>query len=174
MKRISFQLGIALITFSFGVGAAWLVLLISQPAVVEIEPPPTSAIIIRPAPETPAAAPSAPATVVFRRSYKNKHGLVLAEFKVTNISSEPLHYAGVFSNPNWNRYYSVRRGNQLEEPERACATGLAGHTLLPGKSVRFEVVAGDEPGRVQVGFEFIVGESRHKQTIWGDEVYVSE
>ena len=174
MKRMGFRLGVALITFCLGVGATWFVLLISPPPMVEIEVPPLSETIIRPTLETPSAIPSEPATVVVKRSYKNRYGRILAEFKVTNISNEPLYYAGDYSNPNWNRYYSVRRGSELEEPDRTCATGWAGYTLLPGKSVRFEVVTGDVPGRVQVGFEFIVGENRVRQTIWSDEVYVSE
>jgi len=174
MKRIGFRFGVALITFCLGVGAVWFVLLLSPPPMAGIEPPPLSEAITHPTLETPLTIPSEPATVVFKRSYKNRYGVILAEFKVTNISSEPLDYAGVFSNPNWNRYYSVRRGGDLEESDRSCGTGLAGHTLLPGKSVIFEVAAGDEPGRVQVGFEFYVGENRLKQTIWSAEVHVSE
>ena len=174
MKRIGFRFGVALITFCLGVGAAWSVLLVSHPPMVEIESPPLSETIIRPMLETPPAAPAKPATIVFRRSHKNRYGVILAEFKVNNVSSEPLGYAGVFSNPNWNRYYYVRLGGELREPDRTCGTGLAGYTLLPGKSVTFEVVAGDEPGSVQVGFEFYVGENRLRQTIWSEEVYVSE
>ena len=174
MRRIGFRFGVALITFCLGVGAAWVVLLISQPPMAEIEAPPLSEVITQPTLETPPAIPSEPATVVFKRSYKNKYGVILAEFKVTNISNGPLGYAGVFSNPNWNRYYYVRRGGELEESDRSCGTGPASYTLSPGKSVTFEVAAGDEPGSVQVGFEFYVGEDRLKQTIWSDEVYVSE
>jgi hypothetical protein len=141
---------------------------------IAIQHPSASQTITHPTPETLSVAPSEPATIVFRRSYRNRYGLILAEFNVFNISNEPLHYAGVFSNPNWNRYYYLRRGSELEEPDRTCGTGLARYTLLPGKSVTFEVVAGDEPGRVQVGFEFYTGENRLRQTIWSDEVYVSE
>ena len=79
---------------------------------------------------------------------------------------------GDYSNPNRNRCYSVTRGSELIEPDRTCGTGLAWHMLLPGRSVTFEVIAGDKPGRVQVGFLFIV--NRLGQTIWSDEVYVSE
>lgn len=174
MKRIASQLGITLITFSLGVGAAWVVLLVSQPPMVEVESPPLSETIIRPTLETPSATPFEPATIVFRRSYKNRYGLILAEFIVTNISNEPLYYAGDYPGPNWNRYYSVRRGSELRESDRTCGTGLTGYQLLPGRSVTFEVVVGDKPGRVQVGFDFFVGENRLEQTIWSDEVYVSE
>ena len=68
----------------------------------------------------------------------------------------------------------MRRGSELRESDRTCGTGLAGHALLPGRSVTFEIVAGDEPGRVQVGFDFFIGENRLRQTIRSDEVYVSE
>lgn len=174
MRRKAFQLGTALITFSLGVGAAWLVLLISQPNAVEIKSPPSSETITHPPPETLSVASSKPATVVFSRLYKNKYRLILAEFKVTNISNKPLYYAGAYSNPNWNRYYSVRRGSELEESDRTCGTGMAGHALSRGETATFEVVVGEEPGVVQVGFDFFAGEERLEQTIWSDEVYVSE
>lgn len=152
----------------------WVVLLISQPNVVEIESPPSSETITHPPPETLSAAPPKPATAVFTRSYKNRYRLILAEFKVTNISSEPLYYAGAYSNRNWNRYYSIRRGSELEESDRTCGTGMVEQTLLPGKTVTFEVVVGEEPDRVQVGFDFFVGKERLEQTIWSDEVNASE
>ena len=174
MRRIGSRLGIALITFCLGVGLTWVVLLNSQSPIVEIESLPPSGTITRPTLERPPAAPTEPAMIAFKRFYKNRYGVILVEFKVTNVSSKPLGYMGVYSNPNWNRYYYVRRGNELQEPDRTCGTGLADYKLLPGKSVTFEVVAGDEPGRVQIGFEFYVGENRHRQTIWSDEVYVTE
>lgn len=174
MKLISFRLGVALITFCQGVAVAWVALLVSQPPMIEIETPPKSETIIRPTLETPPAAPAEPATIVFRRSHKNRYGVIVAEFKVTNVSSEPLGYAGDYSNPDWNRYYYVRRGSELREPDRTCGTGMAGYRLSPGKSVTFEVAAGDEPGMMQVGFDFYVGESRLQHTSWSDEVYVSE
>jgi hypothetical protein len=169
MRRIGSRLGVALITFCLGVGLTWVALLNSQSAIVEIGSLPLSETTL----ERPPAAPTEPAMIAFMRSYKIRYGVILAEFKVTNVSSKPLGYAGDYSNRNWNRYYYVRRGNELQEPDRTCGTGLADYTLLPGKSVTFEVVAGDEPGRVQIGFEFYVGENHFRQTIWSDEVYVS-
>jgi hypothetical protein len=68
----------------------------------------------------------------------------------------------------------VRRNNELEESDRTCATGLTEHTLLPRKSRTFEVVAGDELGIMQVGFDFFIGKNRLRHTIWNDEAYVSE
>lgn len=174
MRRIGLQLGTGLLTFCLGVGAAWVFMPVSQPSEAELERPSLSETVIRPTTETPAATPSEPATIVFIRSHKNRHGVILAKFKVTNISNEPLSYMGVYPEPDWNRYYSVRRGSELEVSDRTCGTGLGSHTLLPGKSVMFKVVVGDEPGRVQVGFDFFVGESSRLQTVWGDEVYVSE
>jgi hypothetical protein len=132
MKRIGFQLGIALVTFCSGVAASWFVLLISQPPGIIVEPPFLSETIIRPMLQTPPAVPSKPATVVFRRSYTNRYGVILAEFKVTNISDEPLYYVADVSNANWNRYYYIRRGSELEESDRTCGTGLMGYTLSPG------------------------------------------
>src|SRR5438309_1759572 len=92
MKRIGLQPSVALLTICLGVGAVWVVLLISQPPVIEIELPPLSETIIHPAPQTPSAVLSEPATIVFRRSYKNRYCLILAEFKVTNVSGQPLYY----------------------------------------------------------------------------------
>jgi hypothetical protein len=51
---------------------------------------------------------------------------------------------------------------------------MLSRVLLPGKSVMLEVVTGEEPGRMQVGFDFFVGKMGLSRTIWSDEVYVSE
>ena len=100
MRRIGFRLGVALITFCLGVGAARIVLLNSQSPTVESECPSLSETITLPTFETPSTVPSEPATIVFRRSHKNKYGAIIADFRVTNIGSEPLSYAGVYGNPD--------------------------------------------------------------------------
>ncbi len=173
MKRIGTQLCIALITFCLGVGAARVVLLISQPPMIAIEPLPASETIIHPTPQILSAALSEPATVVFKRSYRNRYGLILAEFKVTNVSDQPLYYHSQGS-VSHNRNSYMRRGSELTQSDRTCATGLSSSTLLPGRSVTLKEVMGDEPGRVQVGFDFFGGEEHLSQTIWSDEVFVSE
>ncbi len=173
MRRMGFGLGVALITFCLGVGASWGALIFLQPPISQIESPALCSIM-SPTLEPPSAAPQEPATIVFSRSHKNRYGRILAEFIVTNISREPLGYAGASSNPNWDRYYYVRRGSELTEPDRVCGTGMASYTLSAGTSVKFEVVVGDEPGRVQVGFEFYAGKNGMQRTIWSDDVYVSE
>ena len=173
MKRIGPQLGVALITFCLGVGAARIVLLISLPPSHKFEPSPVSEIIIYPPLETPSTVPAEPVSIKFKSSYKNRYGVIVAEFNITNISNVPVSYAGDYSNPNWNRYYAVKRGSQVEESDRRCATGLASHTLSPGKSVLFEVVT-DKEGRMQIGFDFFIEEKHLRQTVWSDEVYVSE
>lgn len=173
MKRIGFQLGIALITFCLGVGAAWGGLLISQPPIIAIEPPPLSVTITRPMLQAPPASPSEPATIVFIRSYKNRYGLILAGFKVTNVSNQPLYYLSQGS-VSHNRNWYIRRGSLLERADLSCATGMSSRMLSPGKSVTLEVVTGEEPGRMQVGFDFFVGNADLSQTSWSDEVYISD
>lgn len=172
MKHFGCRVGIALVTFCLGIGTSWLALLASP--TLEIEPPSLIEIILVPALETPSVVLPQLATVVFKRSHKNEHGVVLAEFEVTNVSNVKLSYAGDSSRRTWIRYYFVRRGSGVREPDRTCGTGLTGYELLPGRSVTFEVVVGAEPGTVQVGFEFFVGMSYLQQTVWSDEVYVSE
>ena len=168
MKRIGGRLGVALFTFGLGVWVAWVAAPVPQVPVVEIESPRPSQRINRPV----SITISEPVTIVLIRSYKNSHAFILAEFRVTNISSEPVAYAGEYSEPNWNRYYSVKRKSEVVRSDRSCGSGIAGYTLSPGKSVTFRVVAGEEPGNVQVGFDFFLGREKLKRTIWSEEVYV--
>src|ERR1044072_130404 len=106
------RLGVALITFCLGVVVAWFATPASPKLTLELKSPPK---ISPPAHETPSAIASEPVTIVFNRSYKNSHGLIIAEFKVINISGEPIDYAGDSSTPNWNRYLVVRRLTELVE-----------------------------------------------------------
>ena len=172
MKRIGFRLGISLITFGLGLGAVWGYLPISKPPLIAVEPLPTNETITCPIHRPPSASPAEGVAILLKRSYRNKYGRIIADFEVTNYSDEPLYYTG--ADKSENRYWHMKRGNQLEHYDSTCATGLLLQTLLPGSSVRLQFVVGDEPGKVQVGFDFSVGEKLIRQTIWSDEVYVSE
>lgn len=175
MKRIVLGIGLVLTTASLVVGAAWFVRHASRSGAISVTAPVASETI-QPALETLPVKLAEAITIELRRSHKNKNGLVVAEFRVTNNGAEPLEYGGDASTPNWNRYYSVKSDTELEESDRRCGTGLAFYALRPGKSAKFEVVA-EKAGSAKVGFDFFVGKERSKRSIrtfWSDEVYLSE
>jgi hypothetical protein len=172
MKRIGFRLGIALLTFSLGVGAAWSYLHILRPFLMAPSSTPTKEAISRPIPLTSSDSPPEAVKISLRRSYRDEYGLIRAEFEVANGGSEPLYYRGYSKDDN--EYWSVRHGRRSHRWSTFCGTGLAEYQLLPGKSASFEVVIGREAGSVQVGFDFFVGEKRLRQTIWSDEITIPE
>lgn len=170
MSRIIFRLGVALLTFSSGVGVVWVGLRLSQEPSVATE----SASV--PAASAPAAVAhdvhSEVVKITLAKSYRDEAGLILAEFDVLNGEAEPLFYVGYGSGDN--EFWSVRRGSRSQRFAPFCGTGLADRELPPGESVRFQVVIGREAGDVQVGFDFHTREKQLRQTIWSDEINIPE
>jgi hypothetical protein len=172
MKRIGFQLGIALLTFSLGVGLEWSYLHILRPSLIAPNSTPTKEAASRPFLLISSDSPSEAVKISLSRSYRDEYGLIKAEFEVSNGGSEPLYYQGYGKDDN--EYWSVRHGSRSHRFSPFCGTGLAERALLPGKSASFQVVIGREAASVQVGFDFSVGEKRLRQTIWSDEITIPE
>ena len=171
MRRISIRLGVALLTFFLGVGAAWSYPRLSQPpsTAPESASTPAAASI----PDTPSlGAPSEAVKITLARSYRDGAGLIRAEFDVFNGGGEPLLYVGYSSGDN--EFWSVRRGSRSKRFSPFCGTGLADRELPPGETVRFQAVIGREAGDVQVGFDFHTREKQLRQTIWSDEINIPE
>lgn len=157
MKSISLRLSAALLTFALGAGAAWTYSSLWRSDATE---------------PAPVSSPAEAVRVTLARSYRDKAGMIRAEFEVFNGDDEPLHYMGYGEGSN--EFWSVRRGRRSSRYAPSCRTGLVGHELAPGETARFEAVLGREAGKVQVGFEFTAGEKGLRQTIWGDEVNLPE
>jgi hypothetical protein len=167
MKRIGFRLGISLLTFGLGVGAAWSYLHILRPSL--IAPNSTST---KEATSCSSDSSSEVVKISLRRTYRDEYGLINAEFEASNRGSEPLYFQGYSKDDN--EYWSVRHGSRSRRFSPFCGTGLAERTLLPGDSAGFQVVIGREAASVQVGFDFFVGEKRLRQTIWSGEITIPE
>jgi hypothetical protein len=166
MKRLSFLLALALLTFGLGVGAASgyarvAKLLTSEPA---------DTLAARPQPSALPARPAEEVRITFLRAYRDE-GTLVAEFQVTNGSREIISYSGYGKGDNVS--WSVRSGKRSVRFSPFCGTGLNGYSLYTGDSATFRVVL-DGPGYVQAGFDFLVGEKSKRQTIWSDEVLVPE
>ena len=147
LTRYGYFLGVALLTFGAGVASGSLY---------------RTAVVVRP-------FSAAEVEVRFKKASRDYY--ITLEYEVLNRSSHPLRYDGYAegSNENW----SVRRGDQSKSFRPFCGTGLKERTLGPGESETFQAFV-EEAGPVRVGFEFMVGEERVKQTFWSDEIFVAE
>ena len=157
MRRLILRFGIALLTFIVGVSITWLYLLPLQRSSNSIITPPMR----------PAAQLSGEVQIRFQRFEETEYGSY-AEFRVINGTSEPLRYLGLSKNHNTSDEIIV--GSRVKEtPSFSCGTGLEERTLLSGESVTYHVDVSDWTGRVRVGFDFLVGQMRHRETILSDE-----
>lgn len=171
MKRISLQLGMALLTFLIGVGTAWSYMHILQPMLNASQRRPVSEDSIPPARVSSGSASKA-VKISLTRSYRSEDGLIHAEFEVVNVSGELLYYRGYSKGENM--FWSVRRGKTSTRFSPFCGTGLSDRELLPRESTKFQVVVGHTDGSVEIGFDFLVGEKRLRQTIWSGTVDIRE
>jgi hypothetical protein len=153
MKHHGVRLTVALLTFSVGVAATWAYLEVARPAVGSEKSAPMNAVEIR-----------------LKRSYRGDYGRVIAELEVVNVGDETLYFRGYSEDDN--QYYSVRRGDESKSYTPSCGTGLAERTLHPRERATFHVTVGREAGHMRVGFDFLVGKNRLRETLWSDDLYV--
>jgi hypothetical protein len=111
-----------------------------------------------------------PVEITLKRSYRGDYGRVIAELEVVNVGGETLYFKGYSEDDN--QYYSVRRGGESKSFTPSCGTGLAERNLHPGERATFPVTVGREAGHMQIGFDFLVGGKRLRQTLWSDDLYV--
>jgi hypothetical protein len=162
MKRFGF-LFVALVTFAAGVMLTRYSSALFQTAECAFEV--RSSIPLRP-------QSSHSVQISLRRSFRDNDGVVIAEFNVVNRSAEPLIYLGYSKGDH--EQWTIRRGNRSKRYSPFCATGLEERLLAPDESANFTVYLGSEGGDLQVGFDFLVGPARSKQTIWSNEFFVSD
>jgi len=162
MKRLGF-LFVALVTFAAGV-------MLKRASSAFFHPAETPAEVHSSIPPRPQSSHNV--QINLRRSFRDENGVVNAEFNVMNGSVEPLLYLGYSKGDH--EQWTVRRGNRSQRYSPFCGTGLEERLLAPNESVNFKVHLGPEGGKLQVGFDFLVGLPRSKQTIWSNEFFVPD
>ena len=174
MKRLNLLIGIAIFTFSIGVALVWFWLSVSKLPVVVFDSPPAEKQV---SPELPTKPLSEQVQIKFLSSEKrNAPGYVFVTFQIANGSSETLYYKGY--SKDWHCSYSIKRGEKVEPQEGVCncGMGLAERALLPGETAKYDVAVPlkSRLNKVQVGYDFEVGQERRKETVWTDEVVVKK
>ena len=174
MKRLNLFIGIAIFTFSIGVAVVWFWLSFSKHPIAFFDSPPTEKQVPS---EFPAKSLSESVQIKFLSSEKrNAPGYVFVTFQITNGSSETLYYKGY--GKDWHCSYKFNRGSKIEQQERlcTCGNGLTEQALLPGETTTYDVAVllQSKTNKVEVGFDFDVGQERRKETIWTDEVVVKK
>jgi hypothetical protein len=165
MKSIIFRLGLALLTFGLGVGAAGTYRrVLRQPA------PASSKAAAANAEQASSGPPSEAVTISLKRAYRGDGGVIIAEFEAVNVGDDPVYYRG--HGKDDNGFWSVRRGGREQSHSPFSGTGLAERKLSPGESARFQAAMGSEAGVAQAGFVFLVGEDRLRRTIWSRDLYI--
>jgi hypothetical protein len=91
-----------------------------------------------------------------------------AQFLLQNAGAETLYYSG-YSNDDQCSYKFKRNGTIVQKNPCWCGTGLAERNLEPGEAAHYGVDLTGETGRLQVGFDFEVGATRQRQTVWSQE-----
>lgn len=163
MKRLSLFFSVALLTFGIGVALAWgSSLFFTFSSISYILPLP---------PALSVTEPSGNVQIKLQRVKKTEYGSY-AEFHIVNGSSEALYYSGYSKDDHCS--YRIKRGNFVEQKSPCwCGNGLAERRLSPGESATYQIGVSREVGKFEVGFDFQIGRARRKQTIWSNEVVIS-
>ncbi len=164
MKRLSLFLGVALLTFVTGVVIAWCYLQFPQ----FFSTPAGSAATAA----SPVTKLSGEVQIKPQLIKRHEYGSVV-KFHIVNGSPETLYYVGYSKDSHCS--YKIKRGSQVEQKKERCwcGTGLAERTLSPGESATYRLDVAGQSERFEVGFDFTTGLMRRKQTIWSDEVVIS-
>lgn len=105
--------------------------------------------------------------LTFQGIEKTEYGSI-AFFSLRNGSAEILYYPG-YSQDN-TCSYKIKRGDTIVPDNPCwCGTGLAERHLGPGDATLYKINVRGETGGLQVGFDFEVGATRKRRTIWSQE-----
>jgi hypothetical protein len=178
MRRFNLLIGIAIFTFSIGVALVWFWLSFSKLPSASFDSPPTEETISTSVlPELPIKPLSEQVQIKFLSSEKrNAPGYIFVTFQIANGSAEILYYTGY--SKDWHCSYKIKRAKKVEQQERlcTCGNGLAERALSPGETATYDVAVllQYKTNKIEVGFDFEVGQERRKETIWTDEVVVKK
>lgn len=91
-----------------------------------------------------------------------------ALFSLRNGSAEILYYPGYSQDDTCS--YKFKRGDTIVHANPCwCGTGLAERHLEPGEATLYKINLTGETGGLRVGFDFEVGATRQRRTIWSQE-----
>jgi hypothetical protein len=161
MKRLSLSLAIALLTFITGLVTTWEHFRISS-----VLPLAGNALNFN----FVGHRPSGHLEIRYLRFIEREYGNY-AEFQVVNGSTERAYYQGYGKDSHCaNR---IRHGGTVEQASHCwCGTGLAEQALWPGESANFQVSVPLTSGAFEVGFDFLIGKQRLKDTAWSGKIEI--
>jgi hypothetical protein len=149
MKRLTFLLGVAFLTFSVG-----FILAFNQPR------------IFQPSPAISNVSEHIRLNLQRLEKLENSYEM---RFQVLNDSSEVLRYQR-YSKDDHCAFLIKRSGGADTQVPCFCGTGLAERTLNPGETAVFSINLGQGYGQIRVGFDFLVGKARRKEAVWSEEI----
>jgi hypothetical protein len=94
---------------------------------------------------------------------------VYAQYKVTNGSSEIVHYPGEATNSNWAMF--TRQDGWVKPVEHITTGNLFGtQSLLPGDSIIYDAQVPEGKGPFEIGFAYEVGNEHVWDIAWSGKI----
>ena len=161
MKRVCVFFSVALLTFTTSVAITWafnrVVAFIFPERSVSLQA--TDALL------------NGKLAVAFLRTTQDEFGKY-AQFEVTNGGPETAYYTGYSKNSHCSNMF--RQGLEIKPGNWCfCGTGLEQQALKPRETAKFSVRIPNVYEPFEVGFDFRLGQSRMKQTVWSSMIQPS-